>query len=56
MYKTMKGLEKYSQGTEFMYWIEGFLISRLRALKLLELMDEEHDSYDEVVEKLRKTP
>lgn len=56
MYKAMKGLEKYSQGTEFMYWIEGFLISRLRALKLLELMDEEHDSYDEVVEKLRKTP
>lgn len=34
MYERMRALEHLSKSTEFMYWIEGFLISRLRALNL----------------------
>lgn len=37
MYKRMKPLEKLNTGTEFIYWIESFLISRLRAIKFEEL-------------------
>lgn len=37
MYEKMKRLEKYSPNTRFMYWIENFLISRLRSLKYEEL-------------------
>lgn len=32
MYRRMKPLEKLSPNTEFSYWIEGFLLSRMRAL------------------------
>ncbi len=39
MYRRMKPLEKLSPNTKFMYWIENFLISRARALKLDELTD-----------------
>lgn len=39
MYQRMKSLEERSKGTRFMYWIEGFLRSRLRALKFAELTD-----------------
>ncbi len=39
MYKRMKSLECFSHGTEFMYWIENFLISRLRALRFEKLVD-----------------
>ena len=39
MYEKMKALEKYSKGTRFMYWIEGFLRSRLRALKFAEQIE-----------------
>ncbi len=37
MYKRMKPLEKLSPTTKFSYWIENFLISRLRAIKIEEL-------------------
>lgn len=38
MYERMRALEHLSEGTEFLYWIRGFLVSRLRALKLEELI------------------
>lgn len=38
MYKKMKALEHLSPDTEFMYWIENFLISRLRAERFEELL------------------
>jgi hypothetical protein len=37
MYERMKQYEPLSPGTEFDYWIENFLISRLRALRFEEL-------------------
>lgn len=37
MYKRMKTLEHMSPNTEFAYWIENFIISRLRAEKFEEL-------------------
>ncbi len=39
MYERMKKLEPLSPNTKFMYWIEGFLISRLRAEKFAEICD-----------------
>ena len=39
MYKKMKPLERLSPNTKFLYWIENFLISRLRALRFAELCD-----------------
>ncbi len=39
MYERMKKLEHLSPNTEFAYWIENFLISRLRSLKFEELWD-----------------
>ena len=39
MYERMKALEHLSPDTEFLYWIENFLISRLRALRYAEIMD-----------------
>ena len=39
MYKKMKSLEHLSPCTKFSYWIENFLISRLRATKFVELTD-----------------
>jgi len=47
MYERMRRLEKYSQNTKFMYWIENFLISRLRALKFEELCESQPESYEE---------
>ena len=38
MYIRMKALEKLSPKTEFLYWIEGFLKSRIRALNFEELL------------------
>ena len=37
VYEKIKPLEKYSPNTEFDYWIENFLISRLRAIRFEEL-------------------
>ena len=39
MYVKMKRLEHLSPDTEFIYWIENFLISRLRAMKFAEILD-----------------
>ena len=39
MYKKMKALEPLSENTKFMYWIERFLISRLRAIRFEELWE-----------------
>lgn len=56
MYEKMKKLEHLSPNTEFIYWIESFLISRLRALKYAQLEDRldrgEDLSYDDVVREL----
>lgn len=57
MYKKMRELEKLNPDTEFSYWIENFLISRLRAEKFAELMSGGEDlpeSYEEIEEILRK--
>lgn len=40
MYERMKRLEHLSPNTEFLYWIENFLISRIRALRFADLMEE----------------
>ena len=40
MYKKMKALEYLSPNTKFLYWIENFLISRLRAEKFEELWEQ----------------
>ena len=39
MYEKMKRLESLSPNTEFLYWIENFLVSRLRALRFSEIED-----------------
>ena len=35
----MRALEHLSEGTRFEYWIENFLVSRLRYLKYCEIAD-----------------
>ncbi len=39
MYKRMKALENLSPDTTFLYWIENFLISRIRAEKFYEISE-----------------
>ena len=39
MYKRMKAFEHLSPDTKFLYWIENFLISRIRAENFASLMD-----------------
>jgi len=63
MYKRMKPLEKLSPRTKFLYWIEGFIRSRLRAFKferLLSSVKENTDgapsSFKEFLEKLENIP
>ena len=53
MYERMRTLEKYSENTKFMYWIENFLISRLRALKFEELCENQPESYEEFINLLK---
>jgi len=56
MYKKMKALEHLSPNTKFLYWIENFLISRLKAIKFEELWAEgERDTtgYNKFLEKLK---
>ena len=43
MYLRMKPLEKLNTGCRFMYWIENFLISRVRAVRLGEMLDKLDD-------------
>ena len=56
MYERMKALEHLSYGTEFIYWIENFLISRLRALRFSDILDRldsgEEITYDKIVSEL----
>ena len=58
MYVKMKRLEHLSPDTEFIYWIENFLISRLRAMKFAEIeerLDNGDDlTYLEIIESLEK--
>lgn len=53
MYEKMKALEHLSPNTKFMYWIENFLVSRLRALKFAELIDCGAD-YEKTFSELKK--
>lgn len=60
MYEKMRKLEKYSPDTEFSYWIENFLVSRLRAEKfaaLMQMQDEKSPdfpkSYEEFIKILK---
>ena len=61
MYERMKKLEHLSPETEFSYWIENFLISNIRARKLVEIRDR-YDadgfemSYADVLNALKKIP
>lgn len=53
MYKKMKALEHLSPSTEFSYWIENFLVSRLRAEKFCELTQSDTEiSYNDFIEGL----
>ncbi len=61
MYERMKPLEPLSPKTEFHYWIEGFIKSRLRSLKFEELLeavgenkDTAPETYGEFLEILKK--
>ena len=59
MYKKMKALEKLSPDTKFLYWVEGFLRSRLRAEKFCEIIDAYDndrldDDYEKCIEDIRK--
>jgi hypothetical protein len=54
MYERMRALEKYSENTKFLYWIENFLRSRLRALKFAQLVDKESISYAELADEIKK--
>ena len=59
MYKKMKALEHLSPSTKFLYWIENFLISRIRAMNFAKLLDdmESRDtdlSYDEIVNRIKE--
>ena len=48
MYERMKALEKYSKSTKFLYWIENFLRSRLRALKFAELIENQPEDFETI--------
>ena len=59
MYERMKALERLSPDTKFDYWIENFLVSRIRALRFGKMLDEIEEgserapgSYEEVVVRL----
>ena len=56
MYRRMKKLEHLSPDTEFIYWIENFLISRLRAEKFVQNKNQLDDgadiSYEDVVKSI----
>ena len=59
MYKRMKTLEKHSPNTEFLYWVEGFLRSRLRAEKICDYIDAYEngsleEDYSTIEDSLRK--
>lgn len=54
IYEKMKPLEKLCPGTKFDYWIESFLISRIRAERFLRLTgDGRERSYEDFVKELK---
>ena len=54
MYEKMKALESLSPDTKFMYWIENFLVSRLRALDYADALDRGIEDYEEIIKILKK--
>lgn len=61
IYKEMKSLEPLSPGTKFLYWIENFLISRLRAEKFAKITNDYDNgrlelTYGEILGELREIP
>ena len=60
MYERMKALEHLSSNTKFLYWIENFLISRLRAIRFEELCEKaergEPISYPDILAQLENIP
>ncbi len=59
MYERMKPLEALNKGTRFSYWIEGFIISRIRSLRYADLLYAIEDgssdapkTYEEFVKRL----
>lgn len=60
MYRRMKALEHLSPGTRFMYWIENFLISRVRAENFADVMGKietcktEYQNFMEIEQDLKK--
>lgn len=53
-YEKMKALERLNPHTRFMYWIENFLISRIRALDYADAMDKGEDDLAKITELLDK--
>ena len=58
MYKKMKPFEKLSPDTKFSYWIENFLISNIRAEKIVKIIElykaQKFDTkYDETIDYLK---
>ena len=54
-YKKMKPLEELSPNTKFLYWIEGFILSRLRAERfeaIWNMLEGSEFSYDDVIREL----
>ena len=60
MYRRMKALEHLSPNTKFMYWIENFLISRVRAenfsdmMEKIDLHEDKYDNFMEIEQDLKK--
>ena len=59
MYERMKPLEALSPETEFLYWVEGFLRSRIRAEKIYDIIEKYEcdgleDTYESIEESIRK--
>lgn len=59
MYKRMKALEKYSPNTRFLYWVEGFLRSRVRAERISDFIEMQENGnslphYEEIKKEIEK--
>lgn len=54
MYERMKALESLSPNTKFMYWIENFLVSRIRALDFSAAMDRGENDLAKITALLEK--
>ena len=50
MYERMKPLEKLSRGTEFLYWIEGFIKSHRRSQRFEELLSAVNEGSEDAPE------